>query len=44
MYGGLALNAMAGEDLRRRGAEVRALLNLVVALLPQPAVVTGRHT
>jgi AcrR family transcriptional regulator len=44
MYGGLALNAMAGQDLRRRGAEVRALLNLLVALLPQPAVVTGRHT
>jgi AcrR family transcriptional regulator len=44
MYGGLALNAMAGEDLRRRGAEVRALLNLVVALLPQPALVTGRRT
>ncbi len=44
MYGGLALNAMAAEDLRARGAEVRALLNIVVAHLPQSAVVAGRRT
>jgi AcrR family transcriptional regulator len=44
LYGGLALNAMAGEDRRRRGAEVRDLLNLLVALLPQPTVATGRRT
>jgi AcrR family transcriptional regulator len=44
MYGGLALNAMASDDLRRRGADVRALLNTVVALLPQFALATRRTT
>ena len=42
MYEGLALNAMAGEDLRRRGEELRALLRVAVSFLPQLAQLAGR--
>ena len=42
VYGGLALDAMAGHADERRSAEVRAFLKIAVAVLPQFALAPGR--
>jgi AcrR family transcriptional regulator len=42
-YGGLALNGLSGdEDLARRGAEVRRLLNVLASSMPSRLLAGGR--